>query len=110
MLGNRCDDARAVDGKALESRMLTGAARARDDARDRRRRHARPYARNQSAQPPALKLIGLHPRELAEAAKAIAEIVRVIEQGGWHHALSDRLTELEAKQASLTAHGGDVIA
>jgi hypothetical protein len=25
-------------------------------------------------------------RELAEAAKAIAEIVRVIEQGGWHRA------------------------
>lgn len=42
-------------------------------------------------------------RELAEAAKAIAEIVRVIEQGGWHRALSDRLTELEAKQDSLTA-------
>jgi hypothetical protein len=29
--------------------------------------------------------------------------VRVIEQGGWHRALSDRLTELEAKQDSLTA-------
>jgi hypothetical protein len=27
--------------------------------------------------------------------------VRVIEQGGWHHALSDRLTELEAKQDSF---------
>jgi site-specific DNA recombinase len=34
-------------------------------------------------------------RELAESARAIAEIVRVIEQGGWHRALSDRLTELE---------------
>jgi predicted nucleic acid-binding protein len=42
-------------------------------------------------------------RELAETAKAIAEIVRVIEQGGWHRALSDRLTELEAKQDNLTA-------
>ena len=42
-------------------------------------------------------------RELAEAAKAIAEIVRVIQQGGWHRALSDRLTELEARQDSLTA-------
>ena len=40
-------------------------------------------------------------RDLAEAAKAIAEIVRVIEQGGWQHALSYRLTELESKQDSL---------
>ena len=43
-------------------------------------------------------------RELAETEKAIAEIVRVIEQGGWHRALSDRRTELEARQDSLTAH------
>ena len=56
------------------------AARAHDDAGDRRRGHARLYAGNQSAQPPAPKLIGIHPPELAEAAKAIAEIVRVIEQ------------------------------
>lgn len=35
-------------------------------------------------------------------AKAIAEIVRVIKQGGWHRALSERLTELEAKQDTLT--------
>ncbi len=46
-------------------------------------------------------------RELAETAKAIAEIVRVIEQGGWHRALSDRLTELEARQESLTARVPD---
>ena len=42
-------------------------------------------------------------QELAETNKAIAQIVRVIEQGGWHRALSDRLTELEAKQDSFTA-------
>ena len=48
--------------------------------------------------------------ELAEAAKAIAEIVRVIGQGGWCRALSDRLTELEAKQNSLNAHRADAIA
>ncbi|WP_245337291.1 hypothetical protein [Shinella sp. HZN7] len=34
--------------------------------------------------------------------------MRVIEQGGWHRALSDRLTELEAKQDSLTARLSDV--
>ena len=33
--------------------------------------------------------------ELAETALAIAEIVRVIEQGGWHRALSDRLPSLK---------------
>jgi hypothetical protein len=33
-------------------------------------------------------------RQLAEAAKAIAKIVRVVEQYGWHRALSDRLTSL----------------
>lgn len=42
-------------------------------------------------------------RELDEAAKAIAEIVRLIEQGCWHRALSNRRTELEAKQDGLTA-------
>jgi hypothetical protein len=45
-------------------------------------------------------------REFAEDAKAIAEIVRVIEQGGWHRALRDRLTELEAKQDSFTPAEG----
>lgn len=42
-------------------------------------------------------------RDLAETEKAIHEIVRIIEQGGWHRALSERLTELEAKQDDLTA-------
>jgi tRNA(Met) C34 N-acetyltransferase TmcA len=42
-------------------------------------------------------------RELADIAKAIAEIVQVIEHGGWHRSLSDRLTVLETKQDALTA-------
>jgi hypothetical protein len=37
------------------------AARAHDDAGDRRRGYAHLYAGNQSAQPPAPKLIGIHP-------------------------------------------------
>jgi site-specific DNA recombinase len=41
-------------------------------------------------------------RELADTEKAIKEIVRVIEQGGYHRALSDRLTELETKRDDLT--------
>jgi site-specific DNA recombinase len=40
----------------------------------------------------------------------MAEIVRVIEQGSWHHTLSDRLTDLEVKQDSLTARRRDAIA
>jgi hypothetical protein len=35
---------------------------------------------------------------LPKPRKPIAEIVLVIEQRGWHRALSDQLTELEAKQ------------
>jgi hypothetical protein len=103
VLGNGCDNARTVDRKALESRVLTGL-REHDDAGDRRRGHAHLYAGNQSAQPPAPKLIGIHPPQACRSRETIAKIVRVVEQFGWHRALSDRLTELEAKQDSLTAH------
>jgi hypothetical protein len=64
VLGNGCDNARNVDRKALESRVLTGL-REHDDAGDRRRGHAHLDAGNQSAQPPAPKLIGIHPPKLA---------------------------------------------
>jgi site-specific DNA recombinase len=100
VLGNGCDNARTVARKALETRVLTGlrermmtpeiaaeAMRAYTQGLNRQRRSSAESTR----------------RELAETAKAIAEIVRVIEQGGWHRALFDRLTELEAKQGNLTA-------
>jgi len=104
VLGNGCDNARSVDRKALESRVLTGTARAHDDAGDRRRGHARAYTQETNRLNRQRRSSSESTRpDLAEAAKAIAEIVRVIEQGGWHRALSDRLTELEAKQDSLTA-------
>ena len=103
VLGNGCDNARTVDRKALESRVLTGlrermmtpeiaaeAMRAYTQETNRLNRQRRSSAESTG-------------RELAEATKAIAEIVRVIEQGGWHRALSDWLTELEAKQDSFTA-------
>ena len=103
MLGNGCHNARTVDRKALESRVLTGlrermmtpeiaadAMRAYTQETNRLNRQRRSSSES------------THP-ELAEAAKAIAEIVRVIEQCGWHRAPSNRLTELEAKQNSLTA-------
>jgi site-specific DNA recombinase len=41
---------------------------------------------------------------LPKPRKPIAEIVLVIEQRGWHRPMSDRLTELEAKEDSLNAH------
>jgi hypothetical protein len=103
VLGNSSDNARAVDRKALESRVLTelcermmtpeiAAEAMRACTQEINRLNRQRRSSSESTR-----------RELPEAAKAIAEIVRVIEQGGWHRALSDRLTELEAKQDSLTA-------
>jgi hypothetical protein len=42
-------------------------------------------------------------RDLAGTERAIKEIVHAIEQGGFHRALLDRLTELETRQADLSA-------
>jgi Recombinase. len=108
VLGNGCDNARTVSGKTLETRVLAGlrerlmtpemmaeAVRAYAQETNRLNRERRTSAE-------------ANRRELAETAKAIAEIVRVIEQGGWHRALSDRLTELEARQDSLTARLADI--
>lgn len=108
LLGNGCDNARTVRGNALETRVLAGlrerlmtpdmmaeAVRAYAEETNRLNRHRRSSAE-------------ANRRELAEAAKAIAEIVRVIEQGGWHRALSERLTELETKQDSITARLADI--
>jgi site-specific DNA recombinase len=107
VLGNGCDNARTIAREALEARVLTGlrermmtpemaaeAMRAYTQETNRLNRERRNTA-------------DATRRELAETAKAIAEIVRVIEQGGWHRALSDRLTELEARQDSLTPRMAD---
>lgn len=108
VLGNGCDNARTVPGKALEDRVLAGL-RERLMTPDMMAEAVRAYAeetnrlnrdRRSSAE--------ANRRELADAAKAIAEIVRVIEQGGWHRALSERLTELETRQDSLTASLADI--
>ncbi|HUZ90406.1 MAG TPA: recombinase family protein [Methylocella sp.] len=107
VLGNGCDNARTIAREALEARVLTGlrermmtpemaaeAMRAYTQETNRLNRERRNTA-------------DATRRELAETAKAIAEIVRVIEQGGWHRALSARLTELEARQDGLTARMAD---
>ena len=107
VLGNGCDNARTIARKALEARVLAGLrdrmmtpeaaaeamrAYAQETNRLNRERRNRPT-------PPAASL--------PKPRKAIAEIVRVIEQGGWHRALSERLTELEARQDNLTARMSD---
>lgn len=102
VLGNGCDNARAVDRKAQESRVLTGL----------REPMTRPEIAAEAVRTYTLETNRLNRQrrsssestrgELAKAAKAIAEIVRVIEQRGWHRGLSDRLTALEANQNSLT--------
>jgi hypothetical protein len=107
-LGNGCDNARTVPGKALEDRVLVGL-RERLMTPDMMAEAVRAYAeetnrlnrdRRHSAE--------ANRRELGETAKAIAEIVRVIEQGGWHRALSERLAELETRQDSLNTRLADI--
>lgn len=107
VLANGCDNARTIARDVLEARVLTGlrermmtpkmaveAMRAYAEETNRLNRERRAAAE-------------MTRHELAETAKAIAEIVRVIEQGGWHRALSDYLTELETKQDGLTARLSD---
>ena len=86
MLGNGCDNVRAVDRKATESRVLI---RLRERMMTPEISASAEAHRNQ-------------PLELHQSHKAIAEIgARYRKQGSWLRALSDRLTELEAKQDSL---------
>ena len=108
VLGNSCDDARTIAREALETRVLTGL-RDRMMTPEMAAEAMRAYAletnrlnRERRSTAEATR------RELADTAKAIAEIVRVIEQGGYHRALSARLTELETKQDGLTARLSDV--
>jgi site-specific DNA recombinase len=103
VLGNGCDNARTVDRKALESRLLTGLRERMmtpEIAAEAMRAYTQETNRLNRQRRSSVESIR---QELAETNKAIAEIVRVIEQGGWHRALSDRLTELEAQQDILTA-------
>jgi site-specific DNA recombinase len=103
VLGNGCDNTRTIARQALEARVViglrdrmmtpevtAGAIRAYAEETNRLNRQRRSTAETTR-------------RELAEADKAVREIVSIIEQGGWHRALSDRLTELERKQDELNA-------
>jgi len=107
VLGNGCDNARTIARTALETRVLAGlsermmtpamAAEAMRAYAEETNRLNRERRQSEDATR----------RELAETIKAMAEIVRVIEQGGWHRALSTRLTELETQQDSLIARLSD---
>ncbi len=107
MLGNGCDNARTIAREVLEARVPTGL-RERMMTPDMAAEAMRAYAQEiNRLNHERRNTADVTRRELAETAKTIAEIVRVIEQGGWHRALSDRLTELEAKQDSPTARLSD---
>ena len=108
VLGNGCDNARTIAREVLEARVLTGLSE-RMMTPDMAAEAMRAYEletnrlnRERRQSEDATR------RELADTAKAIAEIVRVIEQGGYRRALSTRLTELETKQDGLTARLSDV--
>jgi len=103
MYANGCDNARTIDRKKLEARVLAGlkdrmmtpqmaaeAMRAYAQETNRLNRERRQSAKTAR-------------HELAETSKAIKEIVGIIEKGGWYRALTDRLGELERRQDELTA-------
>ena len=103
MLSNGCDNAHTIARKVLEDRVLAGL-RDRLMAPEAAAEAMRAYAQETNRLNRERRTSGETTRRaLADTAKAIAEIVRVIEQGGYHRALSTRLTELEARQDELNA-------
>ena len=103
LLGAGCDNAGTIKREVLEARVLTGL-RERMMTPEMAEEAMRAYvAETNRLNHERRAATGAIRRELADTAKAIAEIVRVIEQGGWHRALSDRLTELETRHDTLNA-------
>jgi len=97
-----CDNGRTVSRDALEQRVLAGlkdrlmAPEVAAEAMHAYAEETNRLNRERSA------FMDTDRRALAETEKAIREIVRVVEQGGAHRALLDRLTELETRQDELT--------
>ena len=107
VLSNGCDNARTIDRKVLQDRVLAGL-RDRLMAPEAAAEAMRAYAQETNRLNRQRRTSGeTTRRELADTEKAIQEIVRVIEQGGYHRALSARLTELEARQDELNARQSD---
>ncbi len=98
-----CDNARTIDRKVLEARVLTGLCdrlMTPEAAAEAMRAYAEETNRLNRERRTSDETLR---RELAETEKSIKEIVHVIEQGGFHRALLDRLTELETRQIELNA-------
>ncbi len=101
--GRGCANARTIDRKELETRVLAGL-RDRMMTPEAAAEAMRAYAEETNRLNRERRLSAdTNRKALAETEKAIKEIVRIIEQGGYHRALSDRLTELEARQDDLKA-------
>jgi site-specific DNA recombinase len=103
VFGRGCANARTIDRKELETRVLAGL-RDRMMTPEAAAAAMRAYAEetNRLNRERRLSADSNH-RALAETERAIKEIVKIIERGGYYRALSDRLTELEAKQDDLKA-------
>ena len=100
VLGNGCDDACAVDRKALESRVLTGLReRMMTPEIDAEVMRAYSQETNRLNRQRRSSLESTR-HELAEARKGHRGDRARHQQRGWHRALSDRLTELVAKQTA----------
>ena len=103
VLSMGCDNTRTVGRQALEARVLAGL-RDRLMAPEAAAAAMRAYAEETNRLNRERRVSGeADHHALADIDKAIKEIVRVIEQGGFHRALLDRLTELEAKEDELKA-------
>jgi hypothetical protein len=91
VLANGCDNARTIARTVLEARVLSGL-RERMMTPDMAAEALRSYAQetNRLNRERRQTEDATH-RDLAETTKAVAEIVRVIEQGGYQRALSTRL-------------------
>jgi DNA invertase Pin-like site-specific DNA recombinase len=108
LLKNGCGNKRNIGRRALEVRVLDGlkdrmmtpevAAEAMRAYAEETERLNRDRRLNASASR----------RELSDIERASKEIVDVIEKGGWHRALSDRLAELEKRHDELIAQLGEI--
>ncbi|ADH88105.1 Resolvase domain protein [Ancylobacter novellus DSM 506] len=101
LMGTGCTNSRTVTRDKLEERVVNGLKH-RLMAPDKAAEAMRAFAEETNRLNRERRASSESDRqELAQVETAIREIVAVIEQGGFHRALLDRLTVLEAKQAEL---------
>jgi DNA invertase Pin-like site-specific DNA recombinase len=101
LMGTGCTNSRSITRAKLEERVVAGL-RDRLMAPDKAAEAMRAFAEETNRLNRERRSSGeASRRELDQTETAIREIVTVIEQGGFHRALLDRLTELEARQTAL---------